>query len=296
MQPPFAQYKLIKKIKDDRFDEESLHQYRLLIQLGVRDFQIAVVAASDHRLLFFEDYILADLHTHQELMQLVKTLFEEHSILQAGFWMEVKVSIKNNKFVQVPAAVFQSDKALDYLKFNARVDTTAETVLFCQNTTQDIVTVFAIQSDLYEWLCGIYKNTKLNFFHQSAALIEGVSVYSNKLSNSPLYLYVDRFKLHVLSAQKGKLIYYNQFVISQFSDYVKYIMLAMNGLKMDQQTSEVLLWGYIGKKSPHYTEFVKYIRNVNFGTRPENLGFGYMFDEVQEHHFFDLYSLDLLSA
>ncbi|MCA6409752.1 MAG: DUF3822 family protein, partial [Cytophagales bacterium] len=176
------------------------------------------------------------------------------------------------------------------------VDTTAETVLFCQNTTQDIVTVFAIQSDLYEWLCGIYKNTKLNFFHQSAALIEGVSVYSNKLSNSPLYLYVDRFKLHVLSAQKGKLIYYNQFVISQFSDYVKYIMLAMNGLKMDQQTSEVLLWGYIGKKSPHYTEFVKYIRNVNFGTRPENLGFGYMFDEVQEHHFFDLYSLDLLSA
>jgi len=296
LQPPFAQYKLIKKIKDDRFDEESLHQYRLLIQLGVRDFQIAVVAASDHRLLFFEDYILADLHTHQELMQLVKTLFEEHSILQAGFWMEVKVSIKNNKFVQVPAAVFQSDKALDYLKFNARVDATAETVLFCQNTTQDIVTVFAIQSDLYEWLCGIYKNTKLNFFHQSAALIEGVSVYSNKHSNDPLYLYVDRFKLHVLSAQKGKLVYYNQFAISQFSDYVKYIMLAMNGLKMDQQTSEVLLWGYIGKKSPHYTEFVKYVRNVNFGTRPENLGFGYMFDEVQEHHFFDLYSLDLLRA
>jgi hypothetical protein len=296
LQPLLARYKLIKKIKDDRFDEESLHQYRLLIQLGVRDFQVAVVAASDQRLLFFEDYVLADLHTHQELMQLVKTLFEEHSILQAGFWMEVKISIKNNKFVQVPAAVFQSEKALDYLRFNARVDAKTETVLFCQNTTQDIMTVFAVHSDLHEWLCNIYQNTKLNFFHQSAALIEGVSIYSDKLSNDPLYLYVDRFKLHILSAQKSKLIYYNQFAIAQFSDYVKYIMLAMNGLKMDQQTSEVLLWGYIGKKSPHYTEFVKYVRNVNFGARPENLGFGYMFDEVQEHHFFDLYSLDLLSA
>ena len=165
MQPLLARYKLIKKIKDDRFDEESLHQYSLLIQLGVRDFQVAVVAASDQRLLFFEDYVLADLHTHQELMQLVKTLFEEHSILQAGFWMEVKISIKNNKFIQVPAAVFQSEKALDYLNFNARVDAKAETVLFCQNTTQDIMTVFAVQSDLHDWLFSIYQNTKLNIFH-----------------------------------------------------------------------------------------------------------------------------------
>jgi hypothetical protein len=296
LQTPSARYKLIKKIKDDRFDEESLHQYTLLIQVGVRDFQVAVVADSDHRLLFFEDYVLGDLHTHQELLQLLKFLFEEHPILQAGFWKEVKVAIKNNKFVQVPAALFQSDKALDYLNFNARIDSTSETVLFCQNRSKEIVTVFALQNDLHQWLCSTYQNTKLNFFHQSAALIEGVSGYSPRASQNPLYLYVDRFKLHILSAQKGKLIYYNQFAIGQFSDYVKYIMLVMNGLKMDQQTSEVVLWGYIGKKSPHYTEFVKYVRNVNFGARPENLSFGYMFDEVQEHHFFDLYSLDLLNA
>ena len=70
----------------------------------------------------------------------------------------------------------------------------------------------------------------------------------------------------------------------------------MKNLGMDQQKSEVILWGYIGRKSPHYNEFVKYVRNVNFGHRPTNLGFGYMFDEVQEHHFFDLYSIDLLKA
>jgi len=106
-----------------------------------------------------------------------------------------------------------------------------------------------------------------------------------------LYLYVDRFKLHVLSLKDGHLIYYNQFVIKQFPDYVKYIMLVLKALNMDQQKSTVVLWGYIGKNSPHYNEFVKYIRNVSFGARPANLKFGYLFDEVQEHHFFDLYSL-----
>lgn len=294
MQPTVASYKLVKKIKDDRFDEENLHQYRLLIQLGVRDFQVAVVAESDQRLLFFEDYVLGNLQTHEQLLELLKSLFEEHSVLQAGFWKSVKVSIKNNKFCQLPAGLFQSDGSIDYLNFNAKVKLESEMVLSCKNQSIDSITVFAVRKDLHQWLSKIYQNTKLFFFHQSSALIEGIIAYSHQVATPPLYIYVDRFKLHILSVTKGNLIYYNQFAINQFSDYVKYIMLVMKNLGMDQQKSEVLLWGYIGRKSPHYSEFVKYIRNVNFGHRPKNLGFGYMFDEVQEHHFFDLYSIDLL--
>jgi hypothetical protein len=39
---------------------------------------------------------------------------------------------------------------------------------------------------------------------------------------------------------------------------------------------------------------VKYIRNVSFGNRPRHITFGYLFDEVQDHHFFDLFSIKLL--
>jgi hypothetical protein len=289
-----ATYKLIKKIKDDRFDEENLHQYQLLIQLGVRDFQIAVVAESDQRLLFLEDYVLTDLYSHNELLTLLKSLFEAHSIIQAGFWKEVKVSIKNNKFAQIPAQLFDEKASPDYLKFNAQFDSQTEKALNCLNKSIQCVTVFSVQNDLLQWLKDIYKNAQVHFFHQSAALIEGVLKYSSNVPNNPLYLYVDRFKLHILSVKGGQLKYYNQFTINQFSDYVKYIMLVLKGLEMDQKTSQVILWGYIGKSSPHYVEFIKYVRNVTFGTRPNHLGFGYLFDEVQEHHFFDLYSLALL--
>ena len=118
--------------------------------------------------------------------------------------------------------------------------------------------------------------------------------YAEENPGTPLYVYVDRFKMHILSVKNNKLIYYNQFAIKQFSDYVKYIMLVMKGLNMDQTTSQVVLWGYIGKNSPHYQEFYKYIRNVVFGGRPPHLKFGYIFDEVQEHHFFDLFAMNLL--
>jgi len=166
-------YKLIKKIKDDRFDEENIHQYDLLIQLSVRDFQIGIIDYSDGRILFFEDYVLGDLTSHQELLSLFQTLFESHPVLQAGFWHSVKVSIKNNKFVQVPNSLFVEEAAAEYLKFNANIDQEKEEVIFCQNKKNDSVTIFAVQKDLLAWLKQIYSNTKIHLIHQSSALIEG---------------------------------------------------------------------------------------------------------------------------
>ncbi len=295
MQSTAIGYKLIKKIKDDRFDEENIHQYDLLIQLSVRDFQIGIVDSSDGRVLFFEDYVLGDLSSHQELLNLFQTLFESHPVLQAGFWRCVKVSVKNSKFVQVPNSLFIEEAASDYLKFNATLDQEKEEVTFCHNRSIDAVTIFAVQKDLVSWLNRIYSNTQIQVFHQSSALIEGVLQFAEQTKKSRLYIYVDRFKLHILSIENNKLVYYNQFAIKQFSDYVKYIMLVMKGLGMDQQTSEIVLWGYISNNSPHYQEFVKYIRNITFGGRPSGLKFGYIFDEVQDHHFFDLFSIHMLN-
>lgn len=296
MQSTAQGYKLIKKIKDDRFDEENLHQYDLLVQLGVRDFQVAIIEAEEGRILFFEDYVLGDLNSHDELLALLKVLFDSHPVLQAGFWKSVKVSIKNSKFVHVPASLFVAEVAADYLSFNAQWDPAQEQVITCTSSVMPVVTVFAVQKDLLTWLTSLYKNTKLHVVHQSVAIIDGMERFARNGSKNSLYIYVDRFKLHILSLEKGKLIYYNQFLIKQFSEYVKYIMLVLKSLNMDQHTSEVILWGYIGKNSPHFQEFIKYVRNVKFGGRPAFLKFGYLFDEIQEHHFIDLYSIHLLAT
>jgi hypothetical protein len=295
LQAATSTYKLIKKVKDERFDEDLLHQYELLIQTGPKDFQVAVIDSKDNRLLILEDYAMGNVQSHNELLLTLKELFDAHALLKAGFWKSVKIGIKNNKFCQIPESLFVESSATNYLKLNATFDESKEKVVSCKSSLSNSVTVFAIQEDLYSWLSSIYQNTAHLFFHQSTALIEGVLKQPSR-KNSPLYIYVDRFKLHILSAQNSKLIYYNQFAIKQFPDYVKYIMLVLNGLNMNQNDSEIVLWGYIGKNSPHYQEFVKYVRNVTFGDRPNNLKFSYMFDEVQEHHFFDLYSLQLLNA
>jgi hypothetical protein len=295
LQATSVSYKLIKKIKDDKFDAEKLDQYTLLTQLGVRDLQVAVVDSADNRLVFFEDYIFNSLNSYEDLMAVLLTLYESHELLTAGFWKSVIFAIKNNHLVQVPDSLFVPAAAEDYLRFNAQSDRTKDEVLFCRHHLSDAVTVFAIPRELQRWIGSLYPNSAVRFIHQSASLIEGVLNYARSDEGPPLYVYVDRFKLHILFVKNNKLVYYNQFIIKQFADYIKYIMLVMKGLNTDQSTSQVMLWGYIGKSSPHYQEFYKYIHNVVFGGRPAHLRFGYMFDEVQEHHFFDLYSMHLFT-
>ena len=294
MQTTALQYKLIRKTKDELFDEEFIHQYHLLLNIGTRDFQLLVVDPSSNKVLLLEDFVLPSLTSNEELLKILEQLFDSHAFLRAGFWKKIKVAIKNQKFVQVPQALFAEDSLADYLKFNAHIDPANESFIASPNTRSQAVTVFAINNELKNWLISVYPNNPPSFTHQSAALIEGTMEYAKSRTDSPLYIYVDRFKLHIIACQSDKLVYYNQFAIKQFSDYIKYIMMVMKSLNMDQQSSQIVLWGYIGKNSPHYHEFYKYISNVAFGSEPAYLNFGYVFDEVQDHHFFDLYSIHLL--
>lgn len=294
MQSAALRYKLIKKIKDERFDVDHINQYNLLIHLGARDLQVGVVDSVDNRMLLLEDFVFPSLSSQEELLSTLEQLFDDHALLKAAFWKKVNVSIKNNKFIQVPEPLFVEGSEAEYLSFNAHVNTGSESVHTIRNPLTGAVTVFASALDLEKWLGTLYPNTEVRYLHQSAVIIEGVTEVSRTRKDSPLYIFVDRFRLHVIYAQQGKLIYYNQFVIKQFAEYVKYIMLVMKTLSLKQASSQVVLWGYIGKNSPHYNEFYKYISNVVFGNRPKFLKFGYMFDELQDHHFFDLYSMHLV--
>ena len=93
-------YKLIKKVKDEKFDEEHLHLYSLLVQLGVRDCQVAVID-DEKRIVLLEDYVFGEMSSHEELIDQLRGLFESHQLLMAGFWKKVTLSIKNNKMTFV---------------------------------------------------------------------------------------------------------------------------------------------------------------------------------------------------
>lgn len=288
-----TRFKLVQKVKDEKFDVDNLHQYNLQIQIGARDFQVAVVDSETNQCLLLEDYILASVKNYSELKEVLVEIFEGHHLLTAGFWKKVRIAIKNNKFSLIPSSLFVKTALEEYLSLNSSINTSVEDILYYKHIQTDAICVFGINKLLHTWLKGLYPNTELGFIHQSSTMIEGVMNYASQHNDQPLFLYIDRFKLHAITMKNGKLEYYNQFVIKEFNDYIRYIMLVMKGLRRDQKSSDVVLWGYIGRESAHYNEFYKYISNISFGDRPDYLKYGFVFDEVQDHQYLDLYSIHL---
>ncbi|MFA0962993.1 DUF3822 family protein [Roseivirga sp. BDSF3-8] len=284
-------YKLVKRIKDDHLSVDRLHEYRLCLQFGERDIQVCIIDMPNSRCLLLEDYISPT--SDKGKLQTIPEIFEGHSFLQAGFWHSVRVSIKTPRFVLVPVSLFDKEQKATYLHLNAELDPEKDSLLHYIHQNNETVTVFAANKWLTNFLKEMYATTDLGFIHQGAALTEGTLEDETMAHSRTMYLYSDRFYLNILVSEGKSLVYYNQFLIKRFEDYVKYIMMVLQSMGLDQHDDHVYLRGFIRQDSPHYRELFKYIQNLEFAHKPGFLTFGYQFDELEDHQYYDLYSMSL---
>ena len=127
-----AGHKLVRQLKDSSFDEDRLDSYSLLIQTGGHDFQIAVIESKTAKVLLLEDHVFPDVKSEEEVLSATKDLFYSHHLLQAGFWKDITVGIKNNRYVQVPKNLFLAESAGEYLAFNARPSQSGEKICWSE--------------------------------------------------------------------------------------------------------------------------------------------------------------------
>lgn len=288
-----ATYKLVKRVKDSKFDVDQLHHYCLSMQIGIRDFQLAITDTQTNTCLLLEDYILQDVKTINARLQVLAKLFESHHLLMAGFWHSIKLSLKSHKFSLVPATHFVEESIRDYLMLNCTINDSVEGEYTYKHTSSNVINAFAADKRLINWLQSLYPNKEIEVIHQGSALIEGILKYNTKDETKIVFCILDRGIMHVFVSENHKLHYYNQFSIKEAKDYVKYVMLVFKEFNLSQRAQKVVLWGNLNKNSDHHKLFTKYIGNISFGKRPDILKFNYHFDELADHQYFDLLSVYL---
>ena len=77
-------------------------------------------------------------------------------------------------------------------------------------------------------------------------------------------------------------------------DGLRYIMLLFQELNLQQDKTQITFWGNIDANSKFISLLKKYVRNISFGKRPSSMTFGFEFDDVPEHQFFDLFNVPLI--
>ncbi|MEP5613531.1 MAG: DUF3822 family protein [Cyclobacteriaceae bacterium] len=283
-------YKLVKRVKDEKFSIDELEDYSLALQVGIRDFQVVVTDTQDNQVMSLEDYRLEGIKTVNGRLRLIKDILDNHEYLTAGFWKGVKLCLKTHKFSLVPSKMFVADSAKDYLSVNSDIKASFEDVSYYKQISVGLVNIFATETKLCNWISSIYKRKAIHIIHQGSALIEGFLKHNDHSHEKTLFCYVDRGILHQIVAEEGKLLFYNQYAVRKKEDYLKYIMLVFKEMGMDPKKNAVQFWGFIKQNSEEITMLKKFIRNISLGSKPSFLKFGYKFDEIDDHQYFDVMS------
>ncbi len=285
-----AYYSQDLKIKDTRFSIDYLQDYTLLLQAGEREFQLAVIDIKTSKCLLLEHYNLHNIKSQQEYQRLIEGLFEDHQLLMAGFWHSVRFAIKNLQFSIIPAALFDKDQLPAYLRLTSP-QLPSDVPQYYPHFNNSIVTVFAAEQTMLQWLNQRYANLKIRVLHHISAFVEGVLHYPEHSTTRDVFLLLENGIMTVVICQQKKLFYANLFKCVAPADMLRYLLMLFKQFDLDQASTSILLWGNISVDSDWYREIKPYFGKLAFGNRPPELSFNYMFDEVAEYRFFDLFSL-----
>lgn len=283
-------HKLTHKVKDTKFSIDDIIHYSLSILVGKHDFQFCVFDKRDSRCLLLEDYIFNDPLAGTRLGDSLYKLFESHELLMAGYWKSIKLIIKNQKFTLVPVPLFSAENLPSYLHTSAEIDVSYDNFHYYRHVQSDAILVFAAEKNFTERVKSFYPTKSLQILHQGSCLIEGIQSHKDFTKNKDMYLHIGRSYMSVIVTENNKLLYFNRFSYKNPQDTVKYTMMVMQEMGLDQNNTKVLVWGNIRMNSEHFKELYRYIRNISYGGKPSYLQFSYMFDELADHQYFDLYS------
>ncbi len=282
-------FRLLKKIKDPKFEIDRLEFYSLSLYIGLKDFQILITDHETGYVVLLEDYVFDPELKESKKNEVVKFIFDDHHLLLANFWKSINLTIKNRQYSFIPYNLFDEKKASSYLSINTVFDADKDELMLTYHKHLDLVNVFAVPVWVVDLLSGIYPGKRINYIHQSSSLINGV-LSQNIEQKRDIAIYLDRFGMHILVIDDRQLVFYNQYIIKKFTDYINYVKMVAKELNFDPESEEIKIYGYLGKNTPHFQELKKDLEQLAFGSRPNNLKYSYVFDELMEHQYFDLFA------
>ena len=286
--PPDA-YRRLKRIRDNRLDIDRLHEYDLSLQYGPRDLQLLISDSFDHRVLFLEDYVFDHGDSPVASHDVLGRLIDDHELLGAGFWKTIAFIWKGRKFSLVPETIYHKPSTVAYLRANSGFDPEIDAIFTSRHEDIGLINVFAADRTILELIERFYSNIKVRHMHQSSAIIGGLKALSGN-TDPVVYLFIDRFVLHIAVFLDHQFRFYNQYPIHKFEDYLRFLRMVTDELGIQPRSAQTVLYGYLGERTPHFRALKTSIPALSTGKRPTGLLYGFEFDQIAEHQYFDLLS------
>ncbi len=273
------------------FVEEDLSSYDLCIQFSESFIRIFVSNHKDARCLYLESIDFAKIISESYFLNKLESIYHSHQFLEAGFWKSIRISVKSQNFTLIPANFYNENCKEEYFKLNCNFNSQS-TLFSYKHSESEIINLFSVQESIVNFFKNKYPLKKPVFFHHTSALIE-VFLRNNPNEVLPtVFVVAEKDMITILVKKKKSLLFCNNFSYQTPEDMLYFIASVMDELKIDNTSSKLVLWGEVfGSGSLQMPLVSKYLPQFQLGYRPNQVKFGFDFDELEEQRFIDLLAM-----
>jgi hypothetical protein len=199
----------------------------------------------------------------------------------------VKVAFSNSLTTLVPNAVFSSKETVTYLEKSFRIPynhyllTNELLPLRCQNIYATPIPIYNLLQDAYN---------QVEYFHVATLLL---SVWQEQAVNFQkktvfVNVYTNYFQVGVF--EREKLFLFNTYEYKASKDFLYFVLLVFDQLKLDPEQVPLFLSGDIMQQSEICNLLYRYIKTVTFLKRTTAYTFTKELDELPQHFNYDLFA------
>ncbi len=264
---------------DKSYADNKTLGYKLYIEVSNDGLKHTILNTENNTFIGFEAYRFNAIYNDYSLVNPLKEIIKNNPLYKKEF-KNVQVAFVNNRSTLIPNAIFKADKLENFHQFNFSIQ--EEDLFF----SDQLINLSA--NNIYsipDYITTVFSEIKnVHFKHFSSSLIEAalIDAKTNKaLSAINVHILPSSFQVIIIKNQKLEL--YNSFTYQSSEDFIYYLLFVLDQLNINSEEASLTLTGEVEKNSVIYTMLYKYIKTLNFGSRPENLKFSYIFEEIPKH-------------
>jgi hypothetical protein len=271
---------------DKSFNENDTKSYKLYVELSNSGLKHTVFNIENKIFIGFEEYQFTDIHNDYSLVEPIKNIISNNPIYKKEF-SSINVAIVNNRSTLIPNAIFKTDKLESFHQFN--FSSQDEDQFFSDQLIN--LTAYNVYS-IPDFITQLFNDMKnVSFKHFSSSLIETSLLFAKQnkmLSLVHVHILPSSFQIAVIKNQKLEL--YNSFIYQSSEDFIYYLLFVLDQLNINNEDASIMLTGSVEKNAAIYSMLHKYIKTLNFGVRPNNVDFSYIFEEMPKHFHHSLFN------
>jgi len=264
---------------DKSYSKSKSTHYKLYIELSSHGIKQTILDTLSNTFIGIEEYRFTDIYNDHSLVEPLQKVVATNEIYQNEF-KAIIVAFVNSRSTLIPNAIYNADKLANYHQFNFSKHE-GDKFFADQLINLSAYNIYSIP----DFITATFSDLKnVQFKHFSSALIETSLIEAKRekaLSLISVHILPSSFQVVVIKNQKLEL--YNSFTYQSSEDFIYYLLFVLDQLNINNEEAIIKLTGEVEKNSVIFTILYKYIQTLNFGKRPENLKFSYVFEDIPQH-------------